>query len=110
MRTTRVLLALLGGVLAGGVLAGCAAPANTQRARAPTPESPPPASFIFSSRAQTDGHDADDPAAEAGRREEISQRLRANGMCPKGYTVISRRVIVQMGEKDRIDYEAKCIT
>jgi hypothetical protein len=96
--------------LCGGVLAACTAPANGPRAPAQAGENRPPSSFTFSSRSLTDGHDADDPAAEAGRRDEIAQRLRTLGMCPKGYTITSRRVIIQMGEKDQIDYEARCVT
>jgi hypothetical protein len=64
--------------------------------------------FSFSSRAVDFKHDADDPKAEAARIGILEQHLRTNQMCPKGYALTSRRVIVQIGEKDEIDYVGRC--
>jgi hypothetical protein len=65
--------------------------------------------FTFKSQAKDFGHDGDDSKAEAARIDALEQVLRANQMCPKGYTISSRRVIVQTGEKDEVDYEGRCI-
>ena len=72
------------------------------------PQSTLEAIFSFSSRAPDFRHDANDQEAEAARIKTLEQHLRANQMCLKGYTVTSRRVIVQVGERDQIDYVGRC--
>ncbi len=93
---------------AAGIVVACTAQPVRKVAHRPAPQSPPAESFTFSSRSLTLGHNGDDPDAEARRIGELEYRLRDNHMCPKGYAITSRRVIVQMGEKDEVVYEARC--
>lgn len=89
------------------MLAACAAPRDEKTGR--QARQPPAAeTFTFSAHAERLGHDADDPRAERDRLNTLEQHLRANQMCPKGYALTSRHVIIQIGEKDQIDYVGRC--
>ena len=103
MNCNLVLLAL-----AGGALAACAAPVGGKSDRRQVQQSSVEESFTFSSQAEAVGHDPKDLAAEAARIDDLERHLRANQMCPKGYTITARRAIIQTGEKDQVDYQGRC--
>jgi hypothetical protein len=95
--------------LSSGVLAACAGPAaDSRNAGAPLLQVPANETFVFRNRAVDFTHDSDDPQAEAARIGALERVLQSNQMCQKGYAITARRVIVQMGEKDEVDYEGRC--
>lgn len=96
--------------LALGLLAACETTPQDTGVDQQSPQQDLGATFGFSIRADALGPSAADPIEEAARLKELERQLRGNRMCPNGYVVISRRAIIQIGEKDQVEYQGRCAT
>ena len=97
-------------VFAGVVLAACGSVADGSGARRESQrDDAQSGSFSFRSRVEITGRDTNDPIVEAARIKDLERGLRSNRMCSSGYTITSRRTIIQIGEHDQVEYFGQCI-
>lgn len=96
-------------VLAFIGLAGCYVPTDRQIV---TDFEPTETGFKYRAPADTSIWPPDDPEAEANRMEWLERYLTDNAMCPNGYRITTRNVVVlrdaPLGTSYDVFYEGEC--